>query len=139
MPGRLLERAERTAFACVAAVLYGLAFIVLVYGSATFLAALLTEPQRTIGAAGRLLDAALLILILLQVAYALTLKTRGALLGAEPFITIAVLAIVRRMLAVAAGVAPGAAPAYAEIAVLAGAAMVVASALALVRRTSLRS
>jgi len=44
------------------------------------------------------------------VAYALTLKTRGALLGAEPFITIAVLTIVRRMLAVAAGVAPGAAP-----------------------------
>ncbi len=130
----LLRDVERTLFGCVAAVLVTAGFVVLLYSSATFLARMLTEPHRIIEESGRLLDGALLVVMLSQLVYALALKVGGAPLGAQPFLIVAIVAIVRRILDVAHSGAYGAVGTQVEIVVLAVAAFVCGSAIALLRR-----
>ena len=131
--GSAREQVQRAAFACVSAVLLAVGCVVLLYGSATFLVSVVTEPQQTIVSAERFLDATLLAALLLQLAHALRLPSRGLGLGPVPFLIAALIAILRRLLDVAGNAGHAVLAPPLEIALLAGAAFAVARALVFLR------
>ncbi len=101
LPARVLERAERLIFFAIGAMLF-LGAVALVLKSTLLLGAMLTSPD-ALASGGKFLDFVLLILMLVELAYTVTLSLRGQVLKAEPFLIVGLIAVIRRILVITVG------------------------------------
>jgi hypothetical protein len=104
----LLVAAERAVFSFVG-VLFFIAAFALALRATADLWALVAGPHETIIAAGTaFLDIMLLVLMMVELAYTVTVSLRGTVLAAEPFLIVGLIAVIRRMLVITIGdVTPG--------------------------------
>ena len=104
----LLVAAERAVFSFVG-VLFFIAAFALALRATADLWALVAGPHDTIIAAGTaFLDIMLLVLMMVELAYTVTVSLRGTVLAAEPFLIVGLIAVIRRMLVITIGdVSPG--------------------------------
>jgi hypothetical protein len=104
----LLVAAERAVFSFVGVLFFVAAFALAVRATAD-LWALVAGPHDTIIAAGTaFLDVMLLVLMMVELAYTVTVSLRGTVLAAEPFLIVGLIAVIRRMLVITIGdVSPG--------------------------------
>ncbi len=134
----VLTAAERVIFTLAGALFFVAAFGLALRG-ASEVWAIFTGPQgQLIGAASAFLNVMLLVLMMVELAYTVTLSLRGAVLVVEPFLIVALIAVVRRLLVITVGdVNAGAAPSVAQLAepvLLTAIVFVLVGALLLVRR-----
>jgi hypothetical protein len=106
----LLVGAERAVFSFVG-VLFFVAAFALALRATGDLWSLIAGPHATIIAAGTaFLDVMLLVLMMVELAYTVTVSLRGTVLAAEPFLIVGLIAVIRRMLVITIGdVSPGSA------------------------------
>jgi hypothetical protein len=104
----LLVAAERAVFSFVG-VLFFIAAFALAVRATTDLWALIAGPHDTIIIAGTaFLDVMLLVLMMVELAYTVTVSLRGTVLAAEPFLIVGLIAVIRRMIVITIGdVNPG--------------------------------
>jgi Phosphate-starvation-inducible E family len=107
---RLLVAAERAVFSFVGVLFFVAAFALAVRATGD-LWTLVAGPHESIIAAGTaFLDVMLLVLMMVELAYTVTVSLRGTVLAAEPFLIVGLIAVIRRMLVITIGdVTPGAA------------------------------
>jgi uncharacterized membrane protein (DUF373 family) len=107
-PVDLLVAAERAIFSFVGFLLFVAAFV-LALRATVDVWTLVTGPYDGIIAAGTaFLDMMLLVLMIVELAYTVTVSLRGTVLAAEPFLIVALIAVIRRMLVITIGdVSPG--------------------------------
>jgi hypothetical protein len=139
----LLVGAERAVFSFVG-VLFFIAAFALAVRATTDLWALIAGPHDTIIAAGTaFLDVMLLVLMMVELAYTVTVSLRGTVLAAEPFLIVGLIAVIRRMLVITIGdVNGGALPAGSaglgaqpiELGILTGVVLVLVGSIVLLRR-----
>jgi len=99
----LLVAAERAVFSFVGVLFFVAAFALAVRASGD-LWALIAGPHVTIIAAGTaFLDVMLLVLMMVELAYTVTVSLRGTVLAAEPFLIVGLIAVIRRMLVITIG------------------------------------
>jgi hypothetical protein len=109
-PVALLIAAERAIFSFVGFLLFVAAFV-LALRAAADVWPLVTGPDAGIVVAGTaFLDMMLLVLMIVELAYTVTVSLRGTVLAAEPFLIVALIAVIRRMLVITIGDVPGATP-----------------------------
>ena len=97
---RALVGAERVIFAVVGLLLF-LAALALAWRSASTLLALFAGPEPSIiDTAARFLDLILLILMIAELAYTVTLSVRIGVLSPEPFLIVGLIAVIRRILVI---------------------------------------
>ncbi len=138
----VLMWAERGVFFTIGVLLF-LAAIVLLVRSTESLWGLATHPRSDAIAFGsQFLDIILLVLMVVELAYTVVLSLRGAVLLAEPFLIVGLIAVIRRMLVITVGEVNGAgeAPAgaiitqsAAELAILTGVVIVFVGSIVLLR------
>jgi hypothetical protein len=105
--------------------------------------ALVAGPHATIIAAGTaFLDVMLLVLMMVELAYTVTVSLRGTVLAAEPFLIVGLIAVIRRMLVITIGdVSPGASSSLSggvgsqpvELGILTGVVLVLVGSIVLLR------
>jgi hypothetical protein len=107
-PANLLIAAERAIFSFVGFLLFVAAFVLAIRAAAAVWT-LVTGPYDAIIVAGTaFLDMMLLVLMIVELAYTVTVSLRGTVLAAEPFLIVALIAVIRRMLVITIGdVSPG--------------------------------
>jgi hypothetical protein len=99
----LLVGAERAVFSFVGVLFFIAAFALAVRATGD-LWALISGPHDTIIAAGTaFLDVMLLVLMMVELAYTVTVSLRGTVLAAEPFLIVGLIAVIRRMLVITIG------------------------------------
>jgi uncharacterized membrane protein (DUF373 family) len=98
---RVMEGSEKTIFFAIGILLF-LGAVALVLKSTMLLWAMVASPD-ALGAGGRFLDFVLLILMLVELAYTVTLSLRGEVLQAEPFLIVGLIAVIRRILVITVG------------------------------------
>ena len=99
----LLVSAERAVFSFVG-VLFFIAAFALAVRATTDLWALIAGPHETIIRSGTaFLDMMLLVLMMVELAYTVTVSLRGTVLAAEPFLIVGLIAVIRRMLVITIG------------------------------------
>jgi uncharacterized membrane protein (DUF373 family) len=98
---RALGWTERIVFAVIAVLLFAAALALLVHAAA-HLAPMFTAGD-IIDETTAFLDLILLTLIVVELAYTVILSLRGAVLIAEPFLVVGLIAVVRRILVITAG------------------------------------
>jgi hypothetical protein len=99
----LLVGAERAVFSFVGVLFFIAAFALAVRATGD-LWALIAGPHDTIIAAGTaFLDVMLLVLMMVELAYTVTVSLRGTVLAAEPFLIVGLIAVIRRMLVITIG------------------------------------
>jgi hypothetical protein len=97
---RILIGAERIIFALVGLLLF-FAAVALAYRSVFTLISLYAGPEATlIDTAAQFLDIILLILMIAEIAYTVTLSVRVGLLSPEPFLIVGLIAVIRRILVI---------------------------------------
>ena len=97
---RSLHIAEQLLFSGVGILLFVVGFILTVR-SGVYLYALVVGSQSTLVAAtANFLDLILLILMIAEIAYTVTLSVRGQVLRPMPFLIVALIAVIRRILVV---------------------------------------
>jgi uncharacterized membrane protein (DUF373 family) len=92
-------------------------------------------PDSPIAYASDFLDAVLLVLMIVELAYTVILSLRGSVLQAEPFLIVGLIAVIRRILVITVG-EPGQhsnGPNFMELAVLTGVVIVFVGAIVLLR------
>ncbi len=95
-----LRLAERTIFAAVALLLSAVA-LTLTFRSVQVLYLLIVGPSdRAIPLTANILDLVLLILMLAEIIYTVTLSLRGAVLSPQPFLIVGLIAVIRRILVI---------------------------------------
>lgn len=95
-----LRFAERTIFAAVALLLSAVA-LTLTFRSVQVLYLLIVSPSnRAIPLTANILDLVLLILMLAEIIYTVTLSLRGAVLSPQPFLIVGLIAVIRRILVI---------------------------------------
>ncbi len=95
--------AERIVFLAIGVLLFAAALLFL-RQSAGVLLAMLTESGGSPSAFGsQFLDVILLVLMIVELAYTVILSLRGAVLAAEPFLIVGLIAVIRRMLVITVG------------------------------------
>jgi hypothetical protein len=95
--------AERIVFLGIGILLFAAALLFLKQ-SAGVLIAMLTESGGSPSAFGsEFLDVILLVLMIVELAYTVILSLRGAVLAAEPFLIVGLIAVIRRMLVITVG------------------------------------
>jgi uncharacterized membrane protein (DUF373 family) len=131
---------ERGIFALTGWLLYLTALILLIQTAVDFVIAIVAAPGNTLTAAQDLLNGILSALILIELAYTVVLSIRGQALTAEPFLIIGIIAIVRRILVIAAGEPTKAMPAssYLDFATLGAVTLMFVISLVLLRRVRAR-
>lgn len=134
-PANLLIAAERAIFSFVGFLLFVAAFVLAVRAAADVWA-LVSGPYDAIISAGTaFLDMMLLVLMLVELAYTVTVSLRGAVLSAEPFLIVALIAVIRRMLVITIGdVNRGLGAQPAELGVLTGVVLALVASIVLLRR-----
>ena len=102
-PVGLLVAAERAVFSFVGVLFFVAAFALAVRATSD-LWALIVGPHSTIIVAGTaFLDVMLLVLMMVELAYTVTVSLRGTVLAAEPFLIVGLIAVIRRMLVITIG------------------------------------
>ncbi len=103
---RLLVGAEQAIFAFVG-VLFFVAAFALALRATVDLWQLIAGPRDAIIASGTtFLDVMLLVLMMVELAYTVTVSLRGTVLAAEPFLIVGLIAVIRRMLVITIGEVP---------------------------------
>lgn len=136
----VLTAAERAIFALVGALFFVAAFGLALRATADVWAIFAGPHAGLIGAVASFLDVMLLVLMMVELAYTVLLSLRGAVLVVEPFLIVALIAIIRRLLVITVGDVstgtPGAAPATTQLvepALLTAIVFVLVASLLLVR------
>ncbi len=140
----LLVAAERAVFSFVG-VLFFIAAFALAVRATTDLWALVVGPHAEIIRAGTaFLDVMLLVLMMVELAYTVTVSLRGTVLAAEPFLIVGLIAVIRRMLVITIGDVNGGASLPAgspglgaqpiELGILTGVVLVLVGSIVLLRR-----
>ncbi len=94
----VLQRVEQLIFAVVG-ILLAIVALVLAFRSLQIVIALFVQPMSTVIAlTSGFLDLVLLILMLAEIIYTVILSLRGSVLTAEPFLIVALIAVIRRVL-----------------------------------------
>jgi hypothetical protein len=98
--GRVLVVGERIIFSIIGLLLF-LAAIALAWRSGATLMALFTGSEASlIDTAAEFLDLVLLILMIAELAYTVTLSVRVGVLSPEPFLIVGLIAVIRRILVI---------------------------------------
>jgi Phosphate-starvation-inducible E family len=95
---RVMVVGERIVFTIVGILLF-VAALALAYRSVSPILSLFTSPS-TIGTAAYLLNVILLILMIAEIAYTVTLSVRGIGLSPQPFLIVGLIAVIRRILVI---------------------------------------
>jgi uncharacterized membrane protein (DUF373 family) len=92
-------------------------------------------PDSPIAYASAFLDAVLLVLMIVELAYTVILSLRGSVLQAEPFLIVGLIAVIRRILVITVGEPGqhGSVPNFMELAILTGVVIVFVGAIVLLR------
>jgi uncharacterized membrane protein (DUF373 family) len=99
---RLLSAAEHVVFFAIGVLLFVVALVLLARTAANVLP--MFDPNgHVIETATSLLDQILLVLMLVELAYTVVLSLRGAVLVAEPFLVVGLIAVIRRILVITVG------------------------------------
>jgi uncharacterized membrane protein (DUF373 family) len=98
---RVLGWTERVTFAIIAILLFAGAVALLVHATAHL--APMFGPGDILNETTLFLDLVLLTLMVVELAYTVILSLRGAVLIAEPFLVVALIAVIRRILVITAG------------------------------------
>ena len=98
----LLTWAERIVFVIIGILLF-LAALALLRQSVTILFAMVAGDKPPIAYGSAFLDVVLLVLMVVELAYTVILSLRGAVLLAEPFLIVGLIAVIRRMLVITVG------------------------------------
>lgn len=102
---KALLQIERAVFFIIGVALFACALIVLVRAAALFVP--LIADNDVIGAGTNFLDRVLLVLMIVEIAYTVLLSLRGAVLVAEPFLIVGLIAVIRRILVITVGEVKG--------------------------------
>jgi uncharacterized membrane protein (DUF373 family) len=97
-----LTWAERVVFVVIGVLLFFAAFALL-RQSVTILFAMVVGAEPPIAYGSEFLDVILLVLMVVELAYTVILSLRGAVLLAEPFLIVGLIAVIRRMLVITVG------------------------------------
>lgn len=95
---RVMVMGERIVFTIVGILLF-VAALALAYRSVDPILSLFTSPS-TISTAAYLLNVILLILMIAEIAYTVTLSVRGVGLSPQPFLIVGLIAVIRRILVI---------------------------------------
>jgi len=129
--------AERGVFFAIGALLFMGALALLKDSLSPLFGMLAGAGSGATGFGSRFLDIILLVLIFVELAYTVVLSLRGAVLLAEPFLIVGLIAVIRRMLVITAGDATGKSGSVmqsaSELAVLTGIVIVFVFAIFLLR------
>ena len=99
----LLVGAERAVFSFVGVLFFVAAFSLAVRATSD-LWSLIAGPHATMIEAGTgFLDVMLLVLMMVELAYTVTVSLRGTVLAAEPFLIVGLIAVIRRMIVITVG------------------------------------
>lgn len=133
----VLTGAERAIFTLAGALFFVAAFALALRGVGDVWAIFAGPKGQLIGAASSFLNVMLLVLMMVELAYTVTLSLKGAVLVVEPFLIVALIAVIRRLLVITVGdVNAGSPPATAQLvepALLTAIVFVLVGALLLVR------
>jgi uncharacterized membrane protein (DUF373 family) len=111
-PVGLLIGAERAIFSFVGFLLFVAAFVLAVRAAGDIWTLVTGPYEATIATGTAFLDMMLLVLMIVELAYTVTVSLRGTVLAAEPFLIVALIAVIRRMLVITIGdVTPSGLPA----------------------------
>lgn len=94
--------AERIVFFAIGIMLF-LAALALLKESAVVLFAMITGHESPTSYGSAFLDVVLLVLMIVELAYTVILSLRGAVLLAEPFLIVGLIAVIRRILVITVG------------------------------------
>jgi hypothetical protein len=98
--------AERLVFFAIGILLF-LAALALLKQSAAVLWLMVTGSESAVAYGSQFLDVVLLVLMIVELAYTVVLSLRGAVLLAEPFLIVGLIAVIRRILVITVGEATG--------------------------------
>jgi uncharacterized membrane protein (DUF373 family) len=99
---RILTTTEHAVFFVIGVLLFVVALVLLGH-AAVSIGAMFAPNAHVIQAATTFLDRILLVLMLVELAYTVVLSLRGAVLVAEPFLVVALIAVIRRILVITVG------------------------------------
>jgi uncharacterized membrane protein (DUF373 family) len=94
--------AERLIFFLIGVAMFAAAAIMLVR-SVAVIVSMLSSTDSIFTDGARFLDLILLVLMIVELAYTVTLSLRGEVLLAEPFLIVGLIAVIRRMLVITVG------------------------------------
>gem|GEM_PF-466290 len=136
--------AERIVFFAIGVLLF-LAALALLKESAVVLLLMVTGSESAVVYGSQFLDVVLLVLMIVELAYTVVLSLRGAVLLAEPFLIVGLIAVIRRILVITVGEATGrgggssVSQNVAELGILTAVVIVFVGAIALLRARPVRS
>jgi uncharacterized membrane protein (DUF373 family) len=104
---RYLRIVERVVFFVIGAMLFAAAFALLARALVVLWALVISPGDQTMEAGAAFLDVVLLVLMLVELAYTVTLSLRGVVLSAEPFLIVGLIAVIRRILVITVGEVQG--------------------------------
>lgn len=96
----VLRVLERGVFAVVGLLLFAGSFVLAARSVGVLVSLATHAPTQTIGLTANFLDLILLILMLAELAYTVSLSVRGKVLTPEPFLIVGLIAVIRRMLVI---------------------------------------
>ena len=99
---RILAATEHVVFFLIGALLF-LAALALLAHAAIAMVPMFTIGNDVMDAGTRFLDQILLVLMVVELAYTVLLSLRGAVLIAEPFLIVGLIAVIRRILVITVG------------------------------------
>lgn len=133
---------ERSVFFAIGALLFVAAVVLLVRSTDSLFGMMMHPRADTIRYGSAFLDIILLVLMVVELAYTVVLSLRGAVLLAEPFLIVGLIAVIRRILVITVGEvnAANAAPAgtvvtqsAAELGILTGVVIVFVGSIVILR------
>ncbi len=131
-----LVAAERAVFLVIGVLLF-VAALALLKQSVGVLYQMLLGDRPAIAYGSQFLDVVLLVLMVVELAYTVILSLRGAVLLAEPFLIVGLIAVIRRMLVITVGESGSEAVSIhsnaMELAILAGIVIVFVGSIAVLR------
>jgi uncharacterized membrane protein (DUF373 family) len=137
---RWLRTVEHFIFFAIGAMLFAAALAVLARGLGVLWALMITPESQMMAAGAAFLDVVLLVLMVVELAYTVVLSLRGAVLSAEPFLIVGLIAVIRRILVITVGEVHGAGTASqlsqtssAELAILTGVVLAFVVSITLLR------
>lgn len=100
---RTLLWAERGVFFIIGILLFAAAVVLLLRSIPLLLDLARGDAFSTIAVGTKFLDLVLLVLMVVELAYTVILSLRGAVLSAEPFLIVGLIAVIRRILVITVG------------------------------------
>jgi uncharacterized membrane protein (DUF373 family) len=99
---RILSTTEHLVFLIIGVLLFVVA-LVLLFHAATSVGRMFEPNTPVVQTGTQFLDQILLVLMIVELAYTVMLSLRGAVLSAEPFLIVALIAVIRRILVITVG------------------------------------